>query len=254
MQINTNANKRKISSCRGAGLVMAGFLCTASFACIMIPGSQVIAGGKASQPEQEHSIRVISNDPVAAEVFCESLQATGYFHNVYCQSHMSADPTRDEKWLPVSDYSLRINAKVKDSSHDYLRNSAYSLLTITTLVMVSSSAETSFNLEFRDNRNIDNQKKSRSLNLKSRGRIGMWAVIPLYTGFAGTTLGTILNSYRLPERVRVNCFRALSDRQVSAPRDKPACKEYETFLRDSYSGVRLDFWQALQEFTASEAI
>ena len=111
-----------------------------------------------------------------------------------------------------------------------MRNLEFSLVTLTTGLQVSTSAVVDYEfLLFHDE---SGKQPVARFRFQSRGRIGMWTILPVYTGFIGTVLGSALNTYRLPDKLRDACLRDSG---------ADVCRDYRDFLLDSWSKVRMDF-------------
>jgi hypothetical protein len=126
-----------------------------------------------------------------------------------------------------------IDARIVDSSRDLLRNTGLSIASMTTLLMVSASGTVEYRVTLPGaGGGFDRPRRT---TLRGRGRVGMWSVIPFYTGLVGTWIGTAMNDYLRPENLRAACLAP--EANPSLPRDFDPCAEYRTFLMDSYAEV-----------------
>lgn len=190
--------------------------------CRLRPGSTTI-DIPPSRLEREHGrlLVVRSPDPVAGRILCESLATSGLFSAIYCL------PESDIR----GDYEIDIVAEIRESSTDFVRNAGLSLLTLTTMLRLTTSGTTEFHFHTLTSGGI-----SRHHVLRGKGRIGSWLILPLYAGLIGTSLGSVINDYREPQRLQSRC---LGNRRAGRIRPgSDACREYKEYLRDSFSRVR----------------
>ncbi len=169
------------------------------------------------------SIRVKSWDAVVGTKLCLALFSTGFFQRVVCDDE---DPTETRDVLVVS-------SDVSESSRDYGRNTGYSALSLGTLLLVSSSAKTTYRFELQQGR-----RTKGSYRVNSRGRIGMWAVLPVLMGLAGTNLGTFFNGDAAPENLRAECAGG----NATVDPDRKNCILYEAFQEDSLAAAWGEIW------------
>ncbi len=147
--------------------------------------------------------------------------------------------------------TVHLEARLLDSSRDGWRNAGISLVSLTTALVVSTSGT----VEFSASSTAGSSPAASRQTWRSEGRVGMWSVIPFYTGFVGTMIGTALNEYRLPERLRSDCALLQTGQRMSAdlPPDFDPCAEYRAFLRDSYAGVHAPLSELLARTTGTDA-
>ncbi len=215
---------RSLPSLRRVALRLLLFLPLLSLSCRLEGEGRVLPPARpytASFP-----LRVLSTDPVAERVVRESVLQAGAFRAGWSVCR-------------IGPAVLGVETRIVDPSLDYFRNAALSLASLTTGLVVSVSAKTRyrFTLECPARGEI-----RREFVLESRGRVGMWAVLPLYTGFLGTHMGTLLNGYRRPDRLKAACLRGERTGSLSP---QEACLEYEAFLRSGFRSLRLPLLREL---------
>lgn len=174
----------------------------------------------------KHSIRVISSDPIVRSQVCLALHQTSLFSKIICEDSYSLK----------TDYTLSVEALIHGSSLDYAENARISLLTLGTLLLVSSSADIDYHFElFHQNRKIDR------FNFRSRGRVGMWAVLPVLMGFFGTSFGTFFNWDGHPEKLKQLCLAKDDNPDYS----EKICRLYKEFQQDGLAQV----WEKIRQRT-----
>ncbi len=168
-------------------------------------------------------ISVSSDDFVTASVVCSELEKVKIYEQVSCEK------PQDEN----TDLILKIETVIKNSSSDYWRNSRISLYTLTTLLLVTTSADIKYYLTFMDRGQV-----LRSFTISSRGRIGVWAIQPILMGYIGLSLGTIFNSDKLPDQLHRQCNAIVNTASLAGSQN---CLAYQRFIQDSLSYVWKDF-------------
>lgn len=211
------------------------------FALNMNNLSCFLPSGRLNMPpagvRSDWSIAVEAKDPLVAETICDALQKIHYFREVYCLQRLPL------KQRATFDYILQVDTRIRHVSQDILRNLEFSLKTLTMGLQVSTSGVVVY-----DFRLYDRQRKPLDGRFRGEGRIGMWTVLPLYTGLIGSSLGAALNSYRLPDSLRKTC---LENKGADAGYETDACNEYREFINNSFSKIRVDFRRYLLEGTIS---
>lgn len=192
------------------------------------------------------TISVHSTDKVAAVIVCDSIRRSKYFKDVYCQTERE-----QEKY---SDYDLFVTTKINNPSLDYGRNVALSLASLTTYAAVSVSADTDFFLTVRRKNRLIYEKRH-----SSRARIGMWAILPVWAGFFGTTIGTVLNSHKHPVRMQRECLRGIKKKNLhNGEVENENCGNYREFITHGYNKIYFGFLQnlisATNGFTREEVL
>ena len=170
-------------------------------------------------------LRLIVNEGPLERVVCEAFSSEAEIH---CGGPRTWSPEE----LGQGRVAV-IDARIVSSSRDLLRNTGLSLASMTTLLMVSTSGTVEYGITLR--KGPAGFDRPRRTTLHGRGRVGMWSVIPFYTGLVGTWIGTAMNEYRRPERLRAACMTP--GMEPDLPPDFDPCAEYRTFLMDSYARV-----------------
>jgi len=177
-------------------------------------------------------------DLVARDELCRLLERSARFARVVCGLEAAAALEREPDLL------LHTDARIENPSLDAIRNASLSLLSLASAALVTTSGDTVFLLDA----NL-RQGESRRIEATGAGRTGIYALLPPWTGLAGVALGTPLNSYRRPDRLRATCLgdlRILALRgDVPDPEVSGACREYRSFVRDSLAPARDDLLRQL---------
>ena len=220
IRISSNFFKNSLL-CKRIGILFLGALLASTMSCAIKPTPipDIVANTK-----QDKSISVFSPDPLAADTLCSSLKKTTYFNVVRC------NPPEET----ASDFTIDLETRVLSSSSDLGRNLGYSLATLTTLLLVSTSGEMEYAVTLRRGDSV-----IKRFSLLSEGRIGMWAIQPLWTGFFGSLFGTILNGDKLPDRLQLNCL------QPPVRTASESCSAYQDFITDSFAKVWKVTWNTL---------
>ena len=177
------------------------------------------------------SFKIVSEDPVAASVICHELARNASFNTVGC--------SESQKRMGAG-LELIIRTEIDHPSGDYWRNTWLSLATLTTLMLVTTSAEITYNFIFRkDGHDL------KAFSLKSRGYIGVWGLQPPVTAFIGMSIGTAINSDKRPDRLHAECT-SLADRRPDI--HSKNCQAYRRFIQDSLSYVWSDYLKEQQLF------
>ncbi|MBU2648094.1 hypothetical protein KKI24_25530 [bacterium] len=161
---------------------------------------------------------------IATSIFCSELQKAKVYETLSCKSTQNNND---------KDLTLKIETVVKNSSSDYWRNSRYSLYTLGTLLLVTTSADIEYHFMF-----VNQNKVLKSYRLSSRGRIGVWAIQPVLMGFIGLSLGTATNTDMLPESLHKECSSLNRSDPLLQNRK---CQAYQRFIQDSMSFIWKDF-------------
>ncbi|MBK8394442.1 MAG: hypothetical protein IPL26_04245 [Leptospiraceae bacterium] len=182
-------------------------------------------------------IRFYSSDQVLVDIICDSLVKAAIGSCVPTHDLSSNEKIKD----------VYIETQIKESSSDYFLSAGKSLLSLTFGVFLTNSAKVDFIFY------VENSKETllENTNLASEGRTGYWGVLPFYTGFIATNVGTLLNSYRRPDHLQKYCLYESPDkiRQVLEANKEEYCKDYKLFLKTSFIKVQSVFFQHLQETT-----
>lgn len=236
-------------------------LCLSSGACLIQPATPPARVATPGGP-----MRLIVQDPILVEVVCPAFQTDPAVTCGGPARWSAADLSRGP--------TAFLQGRLVESSRDLWRNAGISVASFTTALIVSTSGTMEYTVLVRPDPDSDRTEKR---SWRSRGRIGMWSVIPFYTGLAGTLIGTALNEYRLPDRLRAACLarrtgepaRAeaaaagtqnddLEVRTETATKTDPTakagaedfdpCSEYHDFLQDSYAPVHLPLRKTLGRY------
>ena len=216
--------------------ILIGFVILQAFAGCLAP-LQTISPPPASR-KHGALLLVSSHDPAVQEILIRFLRGTGGFRAVYAKNAGTPAPNNAEVFYLHADFLLQ------EPGQDLERNIKHSLKTLTLALRVSSSGLGRFRFTLNSGKNPASKK---SFFLESRGRIGMWALLPPYAGFLGTILGTYFNSYRRPDRLQRECLNA-PDPELFG---NSACRDYKRFLNSVFGAVHLDFWFTLRKLVAS---
>lgn len=154
-----------------------------------------------------HPVRINSEDPVLRSVICEVVDC----------------------WEGAN-REIDVSIEIGSVSRDIARNTVYSLAGLTLPLLVSSSAEVGFHVEIAGDKNVS------SRTLQSTGRVGMWAVVPVYAGLFGTLIGSAISRDLHPEHLRTNCLEN---------HDEYDCKCYGIFLKNAVGEVRYEMAEML---------
>lgn len=188
---------------------------------------------KSGSKESGLRVHFFSTDRVLVEIICESIENT---LKGKCISDIEFESLKESEEI----LEVFIETQIKNSSSDYFINSGKSLLTLTLGVFLTTSAEVEFVYYIK----TDSEENK---TLSSSGRIGHWGVLPVYTGFIATNLGTFLNTYRRPDHLQRYCLYEDpgSVRQVMEAKKEDYCRDYQLFLKDSFYKIENEFFQTI---------
>ncbi|MCB1157739.1 MAG: hypothetical protein KDK45_09565 [Leptospiraceae bacterium] len=171
-----------------------------------------------------------SSDRVLQKIACETYAAKGV--QIRCTDEIIEETKKISSLYEV--YYLSLEPQVRDSSSDLFRNNLFSLITFSTGAFVSVSAVVDYKLDLRNSKQVLFQSY-----ISSPGRQGYYAFLPVYMGLISTNLGTGLNTYRRPDKLRMYCIEEEPDtwtKRLTQNRDE-YCRDYENFLRDSFNRI-----------------
>jgi hypothetical protein len=213
--------------------IWSSFLCGRLRSALLLLAVLALNGGCLLQPAPLPPLAATPPGPIHLSVADEQLR------EVVCPAFTNHPAIRCEGVAGPEGAgavpTVHLEARLLDSSRDGWRNAGISLVSFTTALVVSTSGT----VEFIATETGPGSRTTTRHAWRGEGRVGMWSVIPFYTGFAGTMIGTALNEYRLPERLRADCalLRTGQDLAADLPPDFDPCAEYRAFLRDSYATV-----------------
>lgn len=216
--------RSRILSKRPAGLFVLFLLVLGLGGCLIQPAPLPPKAPYVTTP-----LRLVVPEEQLREIICEAFQ-----------DDMVVDCGGPESWSNeelTGGPSAVLNARIVDSSRDLWRNTGISLASFTTALVVTTSGTVEYTAVVKTG-----APEPARQSWRSRGRVGMWSVIPFYTGLAATWIGTAMNEYRLPEKLRAECLARKNGTASAAQanyKDFDPCAEYRVFLRDSYAGVHL---------------
>ena len=201
-------------------------------------------------PSQKFIIFVdTGGNPILKKLLCTEMQKNGFPNNCYSKIYQEQQKYREQgKELILAEpekevFSLSIQPRIANSSHDLLRNAGMSILTLTTGAFVSTSAEVEYTINL--------QKENAlllSTKLQETGRVGFYSFLPFYMGLAATTTGTALNTYRAAENLERFCLheKPSQSREFWEQTQKEYCGEYEILLKDSFYGIESKVFELIR--------
>ena len=191
--------------------------------------------------ESKDRLLLISKDAFVLNAFCDSIRRTHFQTNCsldlpeYFPNYFSK--TKSDKFCYEFNCKIiYIDLEIKNSSIDFFKNLFYSILSLTFGVFVSTSADIDYKISILD----PFHKVSNSFEIQSKGKIGMWAVLPIYAGTIATVGGTVLNTYRMPNLLQKECGNFTHNKM-----NLENCDEYHRFILDSYNKIDLEFKKEL---------
>jgi hypothetical protein len=191
--------------------------------------------------ESTDRLLVISKDAFLLNTFCDAIRKTHFQTNCsldlpeFYPNHFSKIKS-DKLCYEFNCKIIYLDLEIKNSSIDFLKNLSYSILSLTFGVFVSTSADVDYKINIID----PLHKVSHSFEIHSKGKIGMWAILPIYAGTIATVGGTVLNTYRMPNLLQNECGSFMNKKI-----DLENCDEYFRFLIDSYNKIDLEFKKEL---------
>lgn len=188
-------------------------------------------------------VRFYSTDLVLVKIICDSMKESNFG---ICL--LDSDSELNESKERVK--HIYLETQIRDASSDYFANAGKSLLTLTLGVFLTNSAKVDFIFYIEKNK----QTLLENTSLSSNGKTGYWGVLPIYTGFIATNVGTFLNSYRNPDHLQRYCLYENPGeiRQVLETKKEEYCKDYELFLKDSFYKVQAKFFRIIQDVESVE--
>jgi len=166
------------------------------------------------------TIVVTSSDPILRNQVCIALKSKTIFRKILCnQESLGQSPNR-----------LHVEATIYHNSLDYPGNLGYSVITLGTLLFVTSSAELEYHFQW-----IIQGEVVHTFSLTSRGRVGMWTVLPFHMGFVGMHLGTLFNYRNTIGNLRIKCLNSveLTGKQ---------CELYRQFQQGALAKISQEIW------------
>ncbi len=187
--------------------------------------------------------RFYSTDLVLVKIICDSMKESN-FGVCLLDSDLELNESKEKV------KHIYLETQIKNVSSDYFTNVGKSLLTLTLGVFLTNSAKVDFIFYIEKNQQtlLDNT------SISSEGKTGYWGVLPLYTGFIATNVGTLLNSYRKPDHLQRYCLYENPGeiRQVLETKKEEYCKDYELFLKDSFYKVQTKFFHIIKDSESVE--
>ncbi|MBF0350438.1 MAG: hypothetical protein HQM11_05370 [SAR324 cluster bacterium] len=162
------------------------------------------------------AVHVQSEDLYLEEVLCQQLKTSWSEATITCGKINVTDVTT----------TLQVSATLHESSIDFWRNTQFSLLSLCSVLLVTSSAGVDYQWTIKQP-----EKTPETWQSESFGRIGIWGMQIPVMGVLGTMIGSVLNYDKLPESLQEQCR---IDNQIPSSANY-SCEAYRRFFEDSLS-------------------
>ena len=173
------------------------------------------------------TLHVVTDSPESIAV-CRAMQNSKIIlSRVICSENDSSVNQKTNQLIIVN-----VTVDLINPTSNFIKNTLKSISMLAAGLFVTVSAGTEFNFT------VIHKSNKKNIFQYDKAEMGMWAVLPSPVGLAGTLLGSSLNTYRRPDKLKKSCIDSIEKQNNSLEiKNSLLCQEYISFVTIAYENI-----------------